>query len=284
VYKNLRPISLGIDATLLEGLELAKATGYEGLEVDILEVEQLVQKNSVKYLKDLFKQAGIKAGSWKLPVDWRSDDSEYYDELSKLPGRAELAAEFESHRSWTVVRGWDDSLPFKENWDFHVKRLRPPAEILKDYGHSLAFEFIGPYTSRAPHRYNFLYTMDGVLALAAAIGTGNAGLLFDVWHCYTSHATLDDLRKLSKDDIVYVHINDAPAGIEINDQIDTVRALPGETGIIPLPEILRFLKDVGYDGPVMPEPFYKKLEEMTPEEAARTVSEALDKVWREAGI
>ena len=119
MYKNLRPVSLGIDATLLEGLELAKATGYGGLEVDLLEVEQLVQKNSVKYVKDLFRQADIRVAGWKLPVEWRSDDSEYYDELAKLPGRAKLAAELESHRSWTVVRGWHDSIPFKENWDFH---------------------------------------------------------------------------------------------------------------------------------------------------------------------
>jgi len=163
------------------------------------------------------------------------------------------------------------------------KTLRK-AEILKEYGHSLGMEFIGPATSRAPHKYGFLYTMDGLLALCAAIGTGTCGLLFDAWHCYTAHATLDDIRKLSKDDIIYVHINDAPAGIEIDNQIDNARALPGETGVVPLAEMLRILKDMGYEGPVTPEPFSKKLEGVSPQEAAGIAIESVNKLWQEAGL
>ena len=163
------------------------------------------------------------------------------------------------------------------------KTLRK-AEILKEYGHSLGMEFIGPATSRAPHKYGFLYTMDGLLALCAAIGTGTCGLLFDAWHCYTAHATLDDIRKLSKDDIIYVHINDAPAGIEIDNQIDNARALPGETGVVPLAEMLRILKDMGYEGPVTPEQFSKKLEGVSPQEAAGIAIESVNKLWQEAGL
>lgn len=284
MFKNLNLTAIGIRATMLEGLELAKATGYEGLDPNLGEAQQLAQEHSVEYVKALFEGAGVKMGGWFLPVNWRGDDAEYYEHLAKLPERAELASDLGCHRAITVVLAWDNSRPFRENWDFHVKRLRPPAEILKNYGHSLAMEFIGPQTSRAPHKYGFLYTMDAMLALCAAIGTGNVGLLLDAWHCYTAHATLDDLKKLSKGDVIYVHINDAPAGIDINDQIDNVRALPGETGVIPLPEILRILNDIGYDGPVTPEPFSKKLDNIAPEEAARTVIQMLDKVWGEAGL
>ena len=284
MFKNLSPGAIGIRATMLEGLELAKATGYGGLDPNLGEARQLAQEHSIEYVKELFEKAGLKMGGWGLPVNWRGDDAEYYQGLSKVPETAKFAADLGCNRCNAVVLGWDDNRPFKENWDFHVKRLRPPAEILKDYGHSLGLEFIGPRTSRAPHKYGFLYTMDAMLALGAAIGTGNVGLLFDVWHCYTAHATLDDMKQLSKEDVVYVHINDAPAGIDTDDQIDNIRALPGETGVIPLPEILRILNDIGYDGPVTPEPFSKKLNEMAPEEAARTVSEMLDKIWCEAGL
>ena len=284
MFKNLNLAAIGIRATMLEGLALAKATGYKGLDPSLKEAGQLVQEHSTEYVKALFEEAGIKPGGWFLPVNWRGDDTEYNEQLAKLPERAKLASDLGCHRTISVVLAWDDSRPFKENWDFHVKRLRPPAEILKDYGHSLALEFIGPNTSRAPHKYGFLHTMDAMLALCAAIGTDNVGLLLDAWHCYTAHVTLDDLKKLSKEDVIYVHINDAPAGIDINNQIDNARALPGETGVIPLPEILRILKDIGYDGPITPEPFSKKLSEMAPADAARTVSELLDKIWRQAGL
>ncbi len=145
-------------------------------------------------------------------------------------------------------------------------------------------EFLGPATLRARFKYLFLNNMDGMLALGAAIGTGNVGLLYDVWHAYTACATLDDLKKMSKDEIIYVHINDALPGIAIDEQIDDVRALPGETGVIPLVETLRILKDIGYDGPVTPEPFSKKLDGIPPQEAAGMVMELLNKLWSEAEL
>lgn len=284
MFKNLNLGALGIRATLPEGVELAKATGYAGLEISIAEAERLAEEKSEAYVKELFEGAGVVPGGWSLPVNWRGDDAEYHKHMAKLPERAKLAADIGCNHCSSVIMPWDDSRPFRENWDFHVKRLRPLAEILNEYGHSLAMEFVGPPTSRASRKYGFLYTMDGTLALCAAVGVDNMGLLFDVWHCYTARTTLDDMKKLSKDDVRYVHINDAPAGIEPEDQIDIVRALPGETGIIPLPDILRMLNDMGYDGPITPEPFSKKLADMGPEEAARTASEACDKVLREAGV
>ena len=284
MFKNLLPWAIGIRTLLLETLELAKATGWGGFDANLGEVRKLADEQSVEYVKGLFDDAGIKIGGWNLPVNWRGSDAEYYAHLAKLPERAKFAADLGCYRSTSAVMGGDNDRPFKENWDFHVKRLRPVVEILKDYGHCLAIEFIGPLKSRTPFKHGFIYTMDGLLALCAALGTGNVGLLLDAWHCYTSHATLDDIKKLTKEDVIYVHINDAPVGIEVDDQVDLVRALPGETGVIPLVKMLSILKDIGYDGPVTPEPFSKKLDGMAPEEAARTVSEMLDKLWQEAGL
>ena len=96
-------------------------------------------------------------------------------------------------------------------------------------------------------------------------------------------STLDDVRKLSKEDVVYVHINDAPAGIDPDDQIDSVRCLPAETGVIPLAELMQILDGIGYDGPVTVEPFSAKINAMGPQEAAKTAAESLDTVWAQAG-
>jgi sugar phosphate isomerase/epimerase len=285
MFRDLNLVAISIrDTSMEEGLKLAKANGYEGFDPSIAEVETLVQEKSVDYVKDLFKEAGVRPGAWMMPVNWRGDDATYDEHMAKLPERAKLAAEIGCTRAITVVLSGDPSRAFKENWDFHIKRLRPPAEVLAEHGHRLAVEFLGPATIRARFKYLFLNNMDGVLALAAAIGTGNIGLLYDVWHAYTAHATLDDLKKMSNDEIVYVHINDAPAGIEIDEQIDNVRALPGETGVIPLVEMLRILKDIGYDGPITAEPFSKKLDGIPPQEAASMVIDMVNKLWTEAGL
>ncbi len=284
MFKNLNPGAIGIRANLREGLELAKSTGFDGLDLSLGEANQLAQEHSIDYVKDLWTEAGLKMGGWGFPVNWRGTDAEYHESMARLPELAKLAADLGCHRSTTVVLGWSSEVSLKENWDFHIKRLRPGAEILADYGHALGLEFIGPATSRKGHKHLFAYSMDAMLCLAAGIGTGNVGLLFDMWHWYTCRATLDDVRKLTKADVVYVHINDAPAGIDPDDQIDSVRCLPAETGVIPLAELMQILNDIGYDGPVTAEPFSQKIREMEPMDAAKTTAESLDKVWEQAGL
>ena len=117
-----------------------------------------------------------------------------------------------------------------------------------------------------------------------AIESSNVGLLIDCWHWYTSHGTLDELKALDGDQVVYVHVNDAPPGIPVDEQIDNQRCLPGETGVIDIVGFLRTMKDIGYDGPVTPEPFDKRLKEMTVTDALKEVARTLNHVWKKSGI
>lgn len=284
MFKNLSTGAIGIRANMQEGLALANAAGFEGLDLGIDEASQLAQEHSVQFVKELWAEAGIKMGGWGFGVNWRGADADYYAGLAQLPARAELAAKLGCYRTTTVVGPASNDMTYQENWDFSVKRLRPVAEILKEYGHSLGLEFIGPATSRKAAKHLFAYSMDAMLGLAAAVGTGNVGLLFDTWHWYTCRSTIDDVRKLSLADVVYVHINDAPAGIDADEQIDNIRCLPAETGVIPLTELMHVLTDIGYEGPVTPEPFSKTVNAMEPTDAAKATGASLDKVWENAGL
>ena len=284
MFKNLSTGAIGIRANMKEGLELARTAGFEGLDLDIGEAGEIAAEHSVQFVKELWAGAGIKMGGWGFGVNWRGSDADYYAGLAQLPARAELAAELGCYRTTTVVGPASNDMTYQENWDFSVKRLRPVAEILKEHGHSLGLEFIGPATSRKSAKHLFAYSMDAMLGLAAAVGTGNVGLLFDTWHWYTCRSTIDDVRKLSTADVVYVHINDAPAGIDADEQIDNIRCLPAETGVIPLTELMHILTDIGYEGPVTPEPFSQTVNAMEPIDAAKATGASLDKVWASAGL
>ena len=284
MFKNLSTGAIGIHAGMTEGLALAKNAGFDGLDLNIGEANQLAQEHSVDYVKELWAESGIAMGGWGFGVNWRGSDADYYAGLAQLPARAELAAELGCFRTTTVVGPASNEMTFQENWDFSVKRLRSVAEILKAHGHSIGLEFIGPATSRKSAKHLFAYSMDAMLGLSAAVGTGNVGLLFDTWHWYTCRSTVDDVRKLSASDIVYVHINDAPAGIDPDEQIDNIRCLPAETGVIPLTELMQILDSIGYEGPVTPEPFSKKVSEMSPPDAAKATAESLNQVWKNAGL
>lgn len=284
MFKNLAPGGIGIQANMYESLELAKSAGFGGTDLNIVEASTLAETHSIQYVKDLWSEAGLEMGAWGLEIDWRASGAAYYESLSRFANFAQLAADLGCYRCTSALPGWSDELTFNENWNFHVNRLRPAAKILKDFGHSLGLEYIAPSTSRAPFKYGFVHSMDGMLALGAAIGTGNVRLLLDAWHWYVAHETIEDLKKLSVDDIVSVHICDAPAGVDVDDQVDGVRAMPAETGVVPLGEFIRIVSDLGYDGPVAAEPLRKPADDMSPMEAAHATSESLDTVWRQAGI
>ena len=284
MFRSLNPGAIGIKAPLSEGLELAKAAQFQGLSINMPEVAALVEEKSVAFVNALFDEAGLKMGAWGLPVNWRADEDEFKQELTKLPGYAQTAQALGCTRLSTWILSFSDDIPFDQNFEFHVQRFQPIGKILNEYGCRLGLEFIGPKTFRTGHKYEFVHTMEGMLELCNAIGTGNMGLLLDSYHWYTSHGTIDDLKKLTLDQVVTVHINDAPAGIPVDEQLDQVRCLPGETGVIDLTGFLQCLAEMGYQGPVMPEPFSQTVKDMAPLQAAQTTGQYFKEVWEAAGL
>jgi len=72
--------------------------------------------------------------------------------------------------------------------------------------------------------------------------------------------------------------------VDIYEQQDSARCLPGETGVIDLKSFLGTLKKIGYQGAVTPEPMSAKLRQMASAEAAMAAGAAMKKVWEEAGV
>ncbi|MDZ4717869.1 MAG: TIM barrel protein [Roseiflexaceae bacterium] len=281
MFQNLSAGAVGIKLPLPELLKLAAKVGWGGVELPVAEALQLERARGEGTVANLYAAAGLKAGGWGLPLDWRVP----YDEaaIQEFDQQTALAASLGSTRCFTWLLPFSDERPFRENFEFHIHQLRPVARVLEEYGCQLGLEFIGPRTLRESHRYGFIYTIEGMLSLAAAIGP-NVGLLVDAWHVYTGLGVLADLRTLRAADVVYVHINDAPTGIAIEAQNDHVRALPGATGVIDLNGFLTTLRDIGYDGPVTPEPFDQALAARPPDEICQITHEHLDRVFTAAGV
>lgn len=280
MFKSLGTGAIGVRVDLARAAELAARYGFDAVHVSIGEVAEL----GVERARDALAAAGVRAAAFGLPLDYRQPEAGFTAQLTALAGHCRLAQALGITRTSTWIPSWHDELDFDANYAFHRERLGRVALVLKDHGIRLGLEFLGPKTLRAGHRYAFIHTLDGMLALARDIGTGNVGLLFDAYHWYTSGGTAADFDRLSDADVVEVHVNDAPAGVPRDEQLDQVRALPGETGVIGVPAFLKGLARIGYTGPVMVEPFSKRVQALPPEEAVRVTAEALDAVWREAGL
>ena len=64
--------------------------------------------------------------------------------------------------------------------------------------------------------------------------------------------------------MVLCHLNDAPRGIPVEQQVDNRRGLPCATGVIDVKTFLGAMIRIGYDGPVVCEPFSQELRQMPP--------------------
>jgi sugar phosphate isomerase/epimerase len=278
MYPSLSTGAIGVKATLSEGLGLAAKYGFAGYHFDISEAHTL----GTAAVNDLAHSKNVRLSAWGFPLEFRKDQATYQQGLLRLPHLAKTAADLGVFRTSTWILPCSNSLTYRQNFDLHVKRLKPAADILLHYGIRLGLEYVAPKTFWSSQRYTFMHTMTEMLELCDAVGP-NAGLLVDSFHWFTAHETAADLKQLSNLQIVEAHINDAQKCLPDTQQ-DMKRALPGETGVIDLAAYLKTLKAVGYDGPVMVEPFSKKLSGMSADKACALTAKSLLGVMKKAKV
>lgn len=287
MYRALAPGMINIrNVSLADTLALAQRFGYGGIAFDVREAADLADHQGIDHIRGLFANAGQKAATFGLPVSWR-DDAKWQDDLKDLPRLARVARDLGCDRCNTWLPSGSNERHYDDNFEWHVARFQPIAQALRDAGCRLGLEYIGTPSFREQYQHPFISDLDGLVTLANAIGTGNVGVMLDSWHLYMSGGGPADLERLRVEDIVVVHVNDAPAGLQINEQIDTVRALPMETGVLDVVSLLEKLKQMSYDGPVLAEPFSKRINDVAssdPNGALEELTDAMTKLWRAAGL
>ncbi len=287
MFNALHPGTIGIKGLDLRGsIDLAKAAGFEGVFFDIVEAKAVADAHGIDYLQAMFTDAGVRPALWSPGVQWQ-DDAVRDQQIEAMRPLAELGAALGVTRVTTGIMPGNNDRPYDERYDYLQARLRPLAQALNDAGVQIGIEFISPKTLRDTFTYEFIYTMKDMLAFAKDVGTGNVGLLFDIWHHYCGHGTVEDMAILQPGDVMLVHTNDAPAGIPIDEQQDLSRTLPMETGVIPAPEMLRMLDGLGYDGAVIAEPFSARINELAardPLAAATETCAAQERLFAATGL
>ena len=277
-FKNLGPGHIGVKANQQQALDYAATYGFDSITPDSGEFEKKSDAEIHQWL-EVMKDKGVRYGTAGLPLDFRRDDQAFETDLALLPERAALLQKLGVHRIATWIMPGDNKLTYLQNFKLHQVRLGAAAKVLKDYDIRLGMEFVGPRTLRGRFRFPFVCTQIGMMELVDAIGTGNVGLLLDSWHWYTSHGTVNELLQLSGKDIIHVHVNDAPAGIHVDQQQDNRRQLPVTSGVIDMKGFINALVKIGYDGPIECEPFDQELRDMDDPEDVKKTAAALERVW-----
>jgi sugar phosphate isomerase/epimerase len=277
-YKNLGHGHIGVRANQRQALEYAVKYGFEGITPSLGEFENK-SISEIREWVETMKDKGVRYGAGGLPVEFRRDEDRFNRDMAQLPKQAGVLRQLGVKRIATWITPGHRDLTYLQNFKQLTRRFREIANVLKDNDLRLGLEFVGPRTSRARFRFPFISTQIDMMELVNAIGTGNVGLLMDSWHWYTSHGTVEELLQLSNKDIVHVHVNDAPPGIPVDQQIDNRRALPVTTGVIDMKGFINALVKIGYDGPVECEPFDQELSKMEDDAALQKTIASLNRIW-----
>jgi len=270
--------AIGVSANQLEAIDLAARHGFESVGANEGFLASITETDLEK-LKSTLKSKSLVFGAAGLPVEFRRDDARFDEGLKSMPGIAAGLRRAGVGRVSTWVSPCDGKVTYVQNFRQHARRLREVAKVLADQNIRLGLEYVGPKTSRSSRRYPFIHTMAEMRDLIAEINTGNVGFVLDSWHWYHAGDTVDDILSLKSSDVIAVDLNDAPAGVPKDQQVDNRRELPCATGVIDLRGFLNALNQIGYDGPVRAEPFNTALNRMSKDEACAATSAALKKAF-----
>jgi sugar phosphate isomerase/epimerase len=277
----LSPGMIGVRANMTDSIRLAGQYGFEAIEPVLGELAVL-SDSAMDQLREELKGKGLALGAAGTATPIGRSQEQFGAWLGELPKLAAALQRAGGKRMVTWISCGDAKLTYRENFRLHARRVGEIATVLDNHGLSFGLEYIGPKTSWTRQRYPFIHTMQEMKELIAETGKRNVGFLLDSWHWYTAGESPADILSLRNEQIVGVHLNDAPAGIPVDQQVDNRRALPATTSVIDIAGFLGALLQVGYDGPVAAEPFDAELGKLPPDQALQSTIDAIRKAFNAA--
>jgi sugar phosphate isomerase/epimerase len=272
----LAPGMAGVPDDPAHAIDRATRFGFEAIEPSPSFIAKLSDAQLQDHLGKM-RDAKLVWGCAGLPVQFRGDDGAFERDLKALPDRAAALRRAGATRMGTWLSPTSSSLTYLANFRLHAKRMREVAKVLGDHGVRLGMEYVAPKTSWTARRYPFVHTMAEMKDLLAEINRPNVGFVLDTWHWYTAQETVDDLLTLRGGDVLQCHLNDAPAGVPVDQQVDNRRGLPCSTGVIDMKGFLSAMLKIGYDGPLVCEPFMPELRNKPADETLAIVAAAMKK-------
>src|SRR5690606_4726492 len=126
---------------------LAGNNGFGAIDTNGFQLRKMVDSKGMKESMAFLEINNVHIGSFGLPVQWRTTNEEFREDLSQLIDDADLFSQFGCTTCYTYILPSTDKDIFA--WISEAtKRLKLCAQILNEYGISLGLEFVGPYHLR----------------------------------------------------------------------------------------------------------------------------------------
>ena len=225
-------------ASLETDIVVAGKAGYDLLEIWSAKLEQYLKQHSLADLAALLQQNKVAPYSINSieHINLRSADD--YQTIKDAGRRLSAIAQAIACPYVVVVPSpTPPGVTKAQIRDNAVTVLSELADIAAGCDVQLAFEMLGP-------RECSVNTLHDAWEIVRRVDRKNVGLVLDAFHFYVGGSRLSSIMELDPLKLFIFHINDVEKG-ERTTLTDAQRLLPGD-GVIPLADICRGLRNVGY--------------------------------------
>jgi 2-keto-myo-inositol isomerase len=223
--------------SLEKKVEIAKTAGYDAIEPWDWELAEF-EKNGVdlkalgKKIRDLGMFVPSMIGLWGcLP----KTEEDFQKSLEGTRNRMRMASAIGCAHVQAIPNEVGENFDYK----FVSSCYRRLLEIgIKEYNLIPALVFVKMFP---------LKRMGQAVAIALDADHPQARIIPDVYHMYISEGGFEGLKLLKGEMFAIFQFNDAPKDMKREEMEDKHRVYPGD-GILPLPQILKDLKQSGFTG------------------------------------
>jgi len=222
-------------------IAISRRAGFKALEVWASKLDDYLAVHTLDELGDLFGANGIQ------PITINSIEfiafrgGEYPAIQARLHALGKIAQAIGCPAVVVVPSPLPDrTMPWTDVVKEYVRVLRDLAGIANGYGLRLSFEFLG-------FGWCSVRTPRAAAQIIREADRQNIGLTLDAAHFYCGGGLMDELDQLDPSRVFAFHLDDLE-DLPREAILDSHRLFPG-LGVVPLDEICRRLKGIGYDGP-----------------------------------
>jgi len=244
--------------------------GFKALEVWAAKMDRYLAAHSQADLNALFIDHGVEPLTLNSIEFIAFRGSEYAQVQARLHELGRIAQAINCRTVVVVPSPLPDrNISWEDVVTEYVKVLRDLSNIARFYKINLSFEFLG-------FGWCSVRTPRAAFEIIQKADCDNIGLTVDAAHFYGGGGLMSELDQLDPRRIFAFHLDD----LEDTPKeciSDATRLLPG-LGVIPLDEICKRLKYIGYDGPCSIELFRPEYWDWDPQVLAIKAREAALKV------
>jgi sugar phosphate isomerase/epimerase len=252
----------------------AAKVGFSGIGIWHADLEHVLERRSLREMKEIFDAAGLKHLELEFLMDWFLDPGDERRKASDEQRRFlfEAAAVLEPHHI-KVGNIPATPAPLEQVTERFAELC---ADAADHHAATIAYEIM-PFDPNVP-------SLDAVIALVQGAAAPNGGIAIDTWHMGKLGIPPEDLRRIPLEYLAWVELSD---GMRENmpDPVDETinhRRLPGE-GEFDVAAYVDVIGDMGYAEPWGVEVLSEELRNRPMDEIFRRAYETTSAQFR-AGV